>query len=81
MPYVLREIAGAHPGINIVRRGGGTPFVTDNGNWILDCHFGKIERPALLDTNLKSIHGVVASGIFVGIANDVVIGHEDGMVS
>jgi ribose 5-phosphate isomerase A len=78
MQYVLREIGIVHPGIDIVRRGGDTPFVTDNGNWILDCHFGAIEQPALVDTTLKSIHGVVASGIFIGLVNDVVLGHEDG---
>ena len=74
MPYVLREIRRAHPGISIVRRGTGTPFITDNGNWILDCHFGTIEQPAALDASLKKIHGVVASGIFVGLVHDVVIG-------
>lgn len=78
MPYVLREIKNAHSGIEVARRGGDTPFVTDNGNWILDCHFGTIDQPALLDTNLKSLHGVVASGIFVGLVSDVVIGYEDG---
>ncbi len=78
MPYVLREIRSAYPGIDILRRGGDTPFVTDNGNWILDCHFGTIEQPALLDSTVKKIHGVVASGIFVELVNDVVLGDENG---
>ncbi len=81
MPYVFREIRSAHPGIDIARRGGDSPFVTDNGNWILDCHFGKIDRPALLDATLKKIHGIVASGIFVDLASEVIIGHEDGTVA
>lgn len=76
--YVLREIRRSHPEIEIVRRGGNTPFVTDNANWIIDCHFGKIEQPAELDANLKRIHGVIASGIFTGLVNDVVLGREDG---
>ncbi len=80
MPYVLREISRAYPDIEIVRRGGDTPFTTDNGNWILDCHFGRIDQPLVLDSGLKSIHGVVATGIFVGLVNDVVLGHEDGTV-
>jgi len=78
MPYVLREIRGAYPSITIVRRGGDTPFVTDNGNWILDCHFGAIAEPASVDTRLKKIHGVVASGIFVDITSEVVLGNKDG---
>ncbi|MBV8636678.1 MAG: ribose-5-phosphate isomerase RpiA [Candidatus Eremiobacteraeota bacterium] len=77
MPYVVREIRSLQPDIEIVRRGRDAPFVTDNGNWILDCHFGEIDRPAALDSVLKSVHGVVASGIFAGLANDVVIGRED----
>ena len=78
MPYVLREIQSAHPDIAIVRRGDNAPFVTDNGNWILDCHFGTIDQPAQLDANLKKIHGVVASGIFVGLVSNVVLGNDDG---
>jgi ribose 5-phosphate isomerase A len=79
-PYVLREIRRRHPDLTIVRRGGEAPFVTDNGNWILDCHFGTIEEPAILDASLRTIHGVVASGIFVSIASDVLVGNEDGTV-
>jgi ribose 5-phosphate isomerase A len=78
--YVVREILSSYPRVEIVRRGGDTPFVTDNGNWILDCHFGEIDNPALLGATLKSIHGVVADGIFAGVVNDVIIGHEDGTV-
>jgi ribose 5-phosphate isomerase A len=81
LPYVLREIRNAYPHVEPARRGGDAPFVTDNGNWILDCHFGKIENPASLDAELKKIHGVVASGIFVGMVSDVIIGHEDGTAS
>jgi ribose 5-phosphate isomerase A len=81
MPYVLREIKSAYPNIAIVRRGDNAPFVTDNGNWILDCHFGTIEQPAQLDATLKKIHGVVASGIFVGFVSNVVLGNDDGTVS
>jgi len=79
--YVVREILSSYPRIEVVRRGGDTPFVTDNGNWILDCHFGEIDNPALLDETLKAIHGVVVSGIFVGLVSDVIIGHDDGTVS
>lgn len=81
LPYVLREIRSAYPRLEVVRRGGDTPFVTDNGNWILDCHFQAIEDPAALDTSLKTIHGIVATGIFVDIVDEVIIGHDDGRVS
>lgn len=81
LPYVLREICRAHPGFEIVRRGGEHPFVTDNGNWILDCRFGRIEDPAQLDAALRAIHGVVATGIFApAIVHDVLVGSDDGTV-
>ncbi|MGD0968940.1 MAG: ribose-5-phosphate isomerase RpiA [Candidatus Aquilonibacter sp.] len=81
MLYVLREIQSVYPDTAIVRRGADTPFATDNGNWILDCHFGRIDQPAQLDATLKKIHGVVASGIFVGLVSNVVLGNDDGTVS
>jgi ribose 5-phosphate isomerase A len=79
-PYVLREIWRRLGKIEIVRRGGATPFVTDNANWILDCHFGHIPEPHALDVALRDIHGVVASGIFSDIAADVLVGGPDGAV-
>ncbi len=79
--YVEREIARRHPNVTVVRRGGQTPFVTDNQNWILDCHFGRIEKPAALDLGLRVIHGVVATGIFTSIVTDVIVGDENGVAS
>ena len=55
-------------------------FVTDNGNHILDCAFGVINDPADLERRLAAICGVVESGLFVGLAHQVVIGRADGTV-
>lgn len=60
------------------RSGGGSPLVTDNGNWILDCSFGPIGDPSALESELKGITGVVDSGIFAGLADSVVIGTPGG---
>jgi ribose 5-phosphate isomerase A len=80
-PYVLRELRRGNPGLKIVRRGKDAPFVTDNGNWILDCYFGRIEEPAALDVALRGIHGVVATGIFIpSLVAEVLVGDEDGSV-
>ncbi|MFY9737520.1 MAG: ribose-5-phosphate isomerase RpiA [Candidatus Cybelea sp.] len=79
-PYVAREISRRDPNVEIARRGGETPFVSDNGNWILDCHFGRIDEPGTLDLVLRAIHGVVATGIFASIADVVMVGDEDGEV-
>jgi ribose 5-phosphate isomerase A len=78
--YVRREIERSFPRVPIVRRGNDDPYVTDNGNWIFDCHFGRIDEPQELDTALRAIHGVVATGIFHGIARAVIVGNADGTV-
>jgi len=76
--YVAREIASLG-GPSVVRRGGVAPYVTDNGNWILDCGFGRIDDPRTLDERLRAIHGVVATGLFIGIADVVMVGTSDGV--
>ena len=53
-------------------------FVTDNGNYILDCAFGVINDPADLERRIAAICGVVESGLFVGLAHHIVIGNADG---
>jgi ribose 5-phosphate isomerase A len=52
----------------------GSPFVTDNGNEILDCSFGKIADPPALARSLSDIPGVVEHGLFIGLAKLVVVG-------
>ncbi len=77
--WVEREIARLHPGKPIVRRGGPVPFTTDNGNAILDCHFGSIDDPATLAQALRAIHGVVDTGLFIDLANEVVVAGAGGI--
>jgi len=50
------------------------PVVTDNGNFIVDADFGPIDAPERLDSKLKSIPGVVETGLFIGMANIVYVG-------
>ncbi len=57
----------------------GEPFVSDNGNYILDCAFGSIPDPADRHRALKLLPGVVETGLFVGMAETVVIGSESGV--
>lgn len=57
----------------------GRPFVTDNGNYILDCAFGQIEDPEGLDDALKLIPGVVENGLFLGIADIGIIAGPQGV--
>ena len=55
------------------------PFETDNGNFILDCYFPHgIDNPGTTETIINAIPGVVDNGLFVGLADLVIIGEEDG---
>jgi ribose 5-phosphate isomerase A len=58
-----------------IREGSGKlgPVITDNGNFLLDCDFGIIERPEELEIKLNSIPGVVENGIFSHTLIDTVI--------
>lgn len=61
------------------RQRSGEPYVTDNGNFIVDCRFeGGIGDPAGLETALRGRAGVVESGLFLGMADRAVIGAEAG---
>jgi ribose 5-phosphate isomerase A len=60
-----------------LRRNGERPFITDNGNHILDCAFGPIEDPPALEKRIKLLPGVIECGLFVGIADTLVIGFDD----
>ncbi|HVA14180.1 MAG TPA: ribose-5-phosphate isomerase RpiA [Stellaceae bacterium] len=71
----LTEIAAAPQ----LRRAGHEPFVTDNGNYIADCSLAEIADPAALDARLRSVFGVVATGLFVGLATMAVIGTPSGV--
>ncbi|MBL8695950.1 MAG: ribose-5-phosphate isomerase RpiA [Planctomycetes bacterium] len=63
------------------RMRGAEPFVTDNGNAILDVRFPSgIEDPADLDSALRRIPGVVETGLFLGLAHRLVEGRADGTV-
>lgn len=55
----------------------GQPFVTDEGNYILDCNFGLIDKPAELAAHLEKIPGIVEHGLFINYATMVIVGRGD----
>lgn len=57
----------------------GKPFVTDNGNVILDCALGRIENVEKLAAALSSIPGVVDHGLFIAMASLAIIAGENGV--
>ncbi|CAN5687335.1 ribose-5-phosphate isomerase RpiA [soil metagenome] len=77
-PAYLRAL-GAEP---VLRRGSdGTPFTTDGGNQIFDCHFPEgIQDPDRLDAALNRRPGVLEHGLFLGMASAVVVAGADAVV-
>lgn len=55
----------------------GRPYITDNGNLIYDCSFGPIADPAGLDATLAARAGVIETGLFIGMAERVIVGYDD----
>ncbi|MEW6593219.1 MAG: ribose-5-phosphate isomerase RpiA [Candidatus Hadarchaeota archaeon] len=76
--YAERELStlGGRPRLRAVA--GQKSFVTDNGNYILDVKFHRISDPEDLELEINKIFGVVENGIFVGMADEVLVGHKGG---
>lgn len=79
-PSIKRHLAklGGQVGLR-QKQGAEGPMMTDNQNWIYDVKLGPIEDPALLDAKIRAIPGVVDTGIFLGMADAVLVG-EPGKV-
>ena len=72
----LQEIC---PG-QVTLRGNESPYVTDNGGYILDCRFGPtISDPTSLEKQIRSIDGVVEVGLFVDMCDAVVMATPSGV--
>ena len=57
----------------------GSPYLTDNGNQILDCSFGQIADPAVLALILSDTPGIVEHGLFIGLAKVALVGRGDAV--
>jgi ribose 5-phosphate isomerase A len=76
--FCKRRLAalGCRPQVRMID---GRPFVSDSGNHILDCGIDPISAPQQLEDDIRAIPGVVGSGLFLGIADVVLVG-EAGTV-
>lgn len=67
---------GAEP---VLRLGGEHPFVTDEGHYLIDARFPNgIEDPDAVHRALRARPGVVDTGLFLGLASEIVVGAENG---
>jgi len=83
LPFALglckRRLAavGCRPTVRHVE---GRPFLSDSGNYILDCGVEPLNRPRELEEAIRAIPGIVGTGLFLGIADLVLVGEADGTV-
>jgi ribose 5-phosphate isomerase A len=85
LPFALATVTMA------IKKLGGKPFlregngkvgavVTDNGNFVVDVDFGPIDNAEELNLQLKLIPGIIETGLFIGLADTVYFGKEDGII-
>ncbi|MFH0845708.1 MAG: ribose-5-phosphate isomerase RpiA [Pseudomonadota bacterium] len=56
-----------------------TPFTTDQGNLILDCHFGPIPEPTQIALKLDTRAAIMEHGLFIGLASEVIVAGSQGV--
>ena len=71
------ESLGGKPALR--RQDSGEPFLTDQGNLIIDCDFGPIADTAALAARLETRAGIVEHGLFLNLISDVVVAGVDGI--
>ncbi|HEY0604334.1 MAG TPA: ribose-5-phosphate isomerase RpiA [Herpetosiphonaceae bacterium] len=76
IPETALQRLGSRP---VLRMDGAQPLITDEGNFILDAPFGLIHDPGQLDAALRAIPGVMDHGLFIGLADQVIVGGADGV--
>jgi ribose 5-phosphate isomerase A len=75
LPLCQQQLAklGCNP---VLYEEDGKPFVTDNGNHILDCAIAPILHPDQFEAHLRAIPGVVGTGLFLNMASTVLVGDD-----
>ena len=80
MNSVIRGIKklGGQPEVRMgIKKAG--PVVTDQGNLVIDVKFDSIDNPGELEKSLNNIPGVLENGLFVGVADVILVGEiQDG---
>jgi ribose 5-phosphate isomerase A len=71
--------AGCKGEIRLREGKGGEPFLTDQGNLLLDCAFGCIPEPEVLAFALSRVPGVVEHGLFLGVADLAIVAESGGV--
>ena len=76
---VFNQLESLH-GNPDLRLNKGQPQVTDQGNYIIDCHFRKIENPKLLEHQLNMLPGVVENGLFINLCTKMILADGEQLI-
>lgn len=80
-PATIKEIEEFNCKIEPRKIMGNDLFITDNSNYIIDCEFERIENPEELELSLNNIPGVVENGLFIGLADEIIVGGKQGIIT
>ena len=75
----ISQITGLPESKIVKRNQNNNSFITDNGNFILDLHLETIENPKKLESDLNKLAGVLDCGLFINIADIVVLAGKNGL--
>ena len=79
-PLLARRISALGATVALRKGKDGAPFTTDEGHHIIDCHFGRIADPPRLARALSDMPGVVEHGLFIKMADVVLLGKGNQVV-
>jgi ribose 5-phosphate isomerase A len=80
LPIVTRKLEAFGLNPKLRHHQDGSKYITDEGNYILDCACGEITNPVKTAANIRSIAGVVEHGLFLGMASLALIAGDKGVV-
>jgi ribose 5-phosphate isomerase A len=80
LPIVTRKLAAFGVNPKLRHRPDGSRYITDEGNYILDCVCGEIVNPAKTAAEIRGIAGVVEHGLFLGMASLALIASDQGVM-
>ncbi|PJJ60814.1 ribose-5-phosphate isomerase RpiA [Hymenobacter chitinivorans] len=79
LPWVLDAVAklGGAPELRLATANPAEPARSDQGNLLVDCHFGELPNPPELARQLEQIPGIVEHGLFLDLARAAVVAQAD----
>jgi ribose 5-phosphate isomerase A len=79
LPVVTRKIEALGLNPKLRHRPDGSNYITDEGNYIVDCSCGEITDPAKTAAEIRGVAGVVEHGLFLGMASLALIAGDQGV--